>query len=558
MTQLKLWTLLPALFRLTVAEFGIAGQLFALQGGSDVNNAKLAWAAVNGASTYRVEQQQGTGGYQTVATVPGTTHDVYDLNAGSTHSFRITALSGNSQVDQSSVATLAPYTAQDTYSTHDNTQPSPTRLKSKLEANGVYYRYNYQTYSNGSFNRFVEQTSRNGYDFTGDKTVLTGVTLCAPANYSCKLEAITFLKHPSTNQFVMYAHYEKSQDYSLGWIAVAHKDPTAEAFTFDGAYRPLGHDSRDLNFFNDGNSAWIVTSTDTNTNNNIYSLTSNWTAVDKFLVQVNKGGHREAPAVAKNNGVYYLFTSRAAGWLPSQPQYISASNMAGPWSSPVNVGNTATFGSQSGGVSQLSSGQLAMNSNRWSSNWPTKGGQTRQLMLPVSEGSGGFISYHYYRTVQYSDDVATKGHGIYGVQTGRILSDGKPSSSSAGNANIASANDGTQNNPANVFVPSGVPFWYQIDLQKAHTISQVDLSTKLVQGSETFYKYNVTGSNDGRTFELLADQTNAVDVGFSAAFPTSTQQFRYIRINVESVVNNVNGQAANWAVGIHEVTVYGS
>lgn len=154
------------------------------------------------------------------------------------------------------------------------------------------------------------------------------------------MEAITFLKHPSTNQFVvcklvadtgalltryallqMYAHYEKSQDYSLGWIAVAHKDPTAEALTFDGAYRPLGHDSRDLNFFNDGNSAWIVTSTDTNTNNNIYSLTSNWTAVDKFLVQVNKGGHREAPAVAKNNGVYYLFTSRAAGWLPSQPQY---------------------------------------------------------------------------------------------------------------------------------------------------------------------------------------------------------------------------------------------
>lgn len=184
MTQLKLWTLLPALARLAAAEFGVAGQLFALQGGSNVNNAKLAWAAVSGASTYRVEQQQGTGGYQTVATVPGTMHDVYDLNAGSTHSFRVTALNGNSQVDQSSVATLAPYTAQDTYSTHDNTQPSPTRLKSKLEANGVYYRYNYQTYSNGSFNRFVEQTSSNGYDFTGDKTVLTGVTLCAPANYS--------------------------------------------------------------------------------------------------------------------------------------------------------------------------------------------------------------------------------------------------------------------------------------------------------------------------------------------------------------------------------------
>ncbi|KAF2210626.1 carbohydrate-binding module family 32 protein [Cercospora zeae-maydis SCOH1-5] len=564
MPQLKLWTLLSALVRLTAAEFGVAGQLFALQGSSDVNNAKLAWAAVNSASTYRVEQKTGTGEYSTAATVSGTAHDIYNLNAGSTYSFRITALNGNNQVDQSSIATLVPYTAQGTYSTHDNTQPSSTRLKSKLEANGVYYQYNYEAYSNGSFNRFVEQTSSNGYDFTGDKTVLTGATLCAPANYSCKLEAVTFLKNPSTNQFVMYAHYEKSQDYSLGWIAVAHKDPTADTLTFDGAYQPLGHDSRDLGFFNDGDAAWIVTSTDTNTNNNIYSLTSNWTAIDHFVVQVNQGGHREAPAVAKSNGLYYLFTSRAAGWLPSQPQYISASSMAGPWSSPVDVANTATFGSQSGGVSLLSSGQLEMNSNRWSSNWPTQGGPTRQLMLPISEcssapqGSEGFVSYHYYRTVKYSDDITATGQGIYGVQSGRILSNGRPSSSSAGDANISAANDGIQNDPANVFVPSSVPFWYQIDLQDSHAISQVDLTTKLVQGSETFYNYNVTGSADGQTFEVLADRSNAVDVGFSASFPTTTQRYRYIRINVESVINNINGHAASWAAGIHEVTVYGS
>ncbi|KAM3421627.1 hypothetical protein BST61_g2013 [Cercospora zeina] len=175
--------------------------------------------------------------------------------------------------------------------------------------------------------------------------------------------------------------------------------------------------------------------------------------------------------------------------------------------------------------------------------------------VPISEGSEGFISYHHYRTVQYSDDITVAGQGIYGVQSGRILSDGKPSSSNAGDADIGAANDGIPNDPANVFVPSGVPFWYQIDLQDSHAISQVDLTTKLVQGSETFYKYNVTGSADGQTFELLVHQSNAVDVGFSASFPTTTQQYRYIRINVEGVINNVNGQAASWAVGIHEVTL---
>lgn len=340
----------------------------------------------------------------------------------------------------------------------------------------------------------------------------------------------------------MYAHYERSQDYGLGWIAVAHKDPSANTLTFDGAYRPLGHDSRDMAFFNDGNSAWLVSSTDTNTNMNIYSLSSNWTVVDSLLVQVNKAAYREAPAVVKSNGFYYLFTSRAAGWLPSQPQYISAQAMGGPWSSPVDIGNTATFSSQSGGVNTLSSGQLEMNSDRWSNNWPTKGGANRQLMLPISEGSAGFASYHHYRTVQYSDNITTKGQGIYGVQSGRTLSDGKPGSSSAGSTNITVANDGIQNDPANVFVPSGVPFWYQIDLQNSHSISQVDLTTKLVQGSETFYKYNVTGSTDGQSFTLLADQTNAVNVGFSASYPTLTQKFRYVRINVQSVINNVNGE----------------
>lgn len=195
MARLTLLGFLPALANLVAAEFGLAGQLFSLQGGSAVNNAKLAWAGVSGASTYRVEQSTGNGGYQSAATVSGTTHDVYDLASGSTANFRITALNGNSQVDQSSVVSLVPFSPQGTYNTYDNTQVSETKLKSNLEANGVFYRYNYEAYSNGSFNRFVEQTSTNGYDFTGEKTVLTSITLCAPANYSgsCLTTCLNYL-----------------------------------------------------------------------------------------------------------------------------------------------------------------------------------------------------------------------------------------------------------------------------------------------------------------------------------------------------------------------------
>jgi hypothetical protein len=553
------FALLPALAHLVAAEFGLAGQLFQLSGAASVNNAKLAWATVSGASSYRVDQATGGGGYTAVGTIAGNTYDVYGLAMGSDYNFRVTALNGNSQVDQSSITTLTPFAPGGSYNTHDNTQVSDTRLKSTLLADNVYYRYNYETNSNGSFSRFVEQTSSNGYDFTGDKTVLDGVTLCAVANYSCKLERVKFRKNPTTGEFVMWAHFEKSQDYALGYVAVAHTKPGAASMTFEGAYRPGGADSRDMAFFADGNDAYLVTSTDTNTNMNIYALTANWTAVDSFLVQVNKGGFREAPAVVKSDNYYYIFTSRASGWLPSQPQYIAAKSMAGPWSAPANVGNTATFGTQSGEVNRLASGQFAMNSDRWSNNWPTKGGPTRQLMLPVSFSSGGgFAAYHFYQTVSYSDDITTAGQGVFGVQSGKIVSVGKPASSNAGDTNIALANDGIQTDPAGLFIPSGVPFTYTIDLQQAYSIAQVDLSTKMVQGSETYCKYQIQGSTDGQTFTVVVDNTNSIDVGFSAAFPPATPKYRYIRIDVSDVVNDVNNHAAAWAVGLNEVTVYGN
>lgn len=233
----------------------------------------------------------------------------------------------------------------------------------------------------------------------------------------------------------------------------------------------------------------IVGSTNTNTDMNIYSLTSNWTAVDQFVVQVSKGQHREAPSMIKSGGWYYMFTSRASGWLPSQAQYITSQSMSGPWSSGKNIANIATFAAQSGNVFPLASGQAMMTLDRWSANWPTKGGNNRQLLAPISfSAGGGFAAYHFYRTVQYSRDVTTAGQGVYGVQTGRILSVGKSSASNAGSENIALANDGVQDTPGQFFKPSKVPFWYQIDLGELRTISQVDLTTNMVQGSETFYR----------------------------------------------------------------------
>ena len=93
-------------------------------------------------------------------------------------------------------------------------------IKSRLRANGICYLYNYESASDRSFERFVEQTSRDGYKFSGNRTVLTREVLCASVDNKCKLERIQFLPNPSTGDFVMWAHFERSADYGLGQVAV--------------------------------------------------------------------------------------------------------------------------------------------------------------------------------------------------------------------------------------------------------------------------------------------------------------------------------------------------
>lgn len=372
--------------------------------------------------------------------------------------------------------------------------------------------------------------------------------------------------HPSSGLMIMWAHFERVGDYSFAQVANLYTFPGDEQLTWNGAYRPLGYQSRDLSFYNDGSEAYLISASNGNADMNIFKLTSNWTEIDTLLTTVNKGLYREAPSIIKPaSNKYFMFTSRTSGWLPSQPQYIIASSMAGPWSSPINTANTATYCSQSGGISGTSSGQYMMYSNRWSASWPTPGGPTRRLNLPLSVSpSKDFATFYFYPEVKYSWTLSTKGQGLYGIQSGRILSDGKKSQASDGldTTNLTLVNDSVQDEPSQYWIPGKVPFWYEVDLGQAYNITQVDLNTRLRQGSESFYTYNVTGSADGKTFSLLADQTNNKDPGFSVSFPgdngISSTGFRYIRIEVDGIYNNNNGNSATWTAGLHEVTVYGN
>ncbi|GME38663.1 putative f5 8 type c domain protein [Neofusicoccum parvum] len=536
-----------------VAEISVTSQLFQLAGGNAANNVKLSWTTADGATSYDILRKAGSGSYDRVATAPGNTYDIYDLGGAAT--FQVQAMNGASKVDSSADVAVTPAAAAaGSLDTYDNTVASSFRVKSDLVLDGTYYRYNYVTDSNG-FSHFSQQTSTDGYTFSGDTSVLTRAEVCASVSDGfCKLESIKWAQHPQTNEVVMWAHFENAKDYTLGQVAVAHGTP-GKGLTFGGAFRPAGDDSRDLTFFADDDGAgYIVSAIKTNTDLGLYALNAAWTNVTSKVATLQAGERREAPAMVHQGGFYYLFTSTAAGWYPSQGKFISAASLAGPWSASRNVGNVANFGAQSGQVEKVGDTYI-MAANRWAAQWAKPEASNRQIMLPIAFADG-LASYAFYETLRYSDDSGA----VVPVQNGRVLSVGKTATSSgaASGSDPAAAVDGTQSDPANLFTPSGVPFWLEIDLGQAHAVTQVDVTPKQVGGSETYLQYNITGSTDQKTYSELADESGNTAVGFRSSKIDGGAEARYIRVNVQKVINIQNGNEADWAVGLHEVLVYGN
>ncbi|KAJ5389818.1 glycosyl hydrolase [Penicillium cataractarum] len=542
------------------AQQGLVAEPFRLSNSPDVNNVKLSWNTANSnASTYQVQRKpNGSRSYSTIATVTGNTYDDYELPL-SKFTYRVSSAEGISNDVQ--VATFSPKAAD--YGTYDNTQVSSYLRKSDIQEHGLYYQYNYVENGTGIF-YIQEQSSKDGYEFTGGRTVMTSQTICASIdNDLCHLERVTFQQHPKTGEIVMWGHLENTLNYNLAQVACASGQPGG-AWTFHGTYRPLGYDSRDMTVFVDDDSehsAYLISAVGVNTNMTIMQLTSNWTAVDKLVNTVYIKQYREAPAMVKVDGIYYLFTSRAAGWYPSQPLYITTKSIASTWSDGRAPADPATYSSQSGGITTFGTSS-AMLSDRWGANWSPVDGANREYMLPISFSSDGegFAYYNFYQKTGYRQSSSSTGDqtGVFGIQSGKILSVGKPVTvNPAGGTSIADVNDGVYDDSAAYFVPSGYPFTLTVDLGESSNITQVDLTTRMIQGSETYYQFTVLGSTDGINYETIGDASKNTQVGYIPVFISDPESYRYIQVNVTHIINTHNGNEATYFGGIIEYTVYG-
>ena len=153
------------------------------------------------------------------------------------------------------------------------------------------------------------------------------------------LERPKVVYNSKTGKFVMWAHVE-SADYGKATAGVAVSDSPTGVFTYLGSFRPNNAMSRDQTIFvDDDGKAYQFAASENNQTLYINELTEDYLRPTGRFTRNFVGQSREAPAVFKKDGKYYMITSGCTGWDPNTAELAVADSIMGVW---TMVGNPCT------------------------------------------------------------------------------------------------------------------------------------------------------------------------------------------------------------------------
>jgi hypothetical protein len=225
-----------------------------------------------------------------------------------------------------------------------------------------------------------------------------GVVLSATtSNPESDLDTSNVIERPKviynqkTKQFVLWMHIDH-QDYSYAHAGVAVSDKPTGPYRYLGSVKPNGHDSRDMTVFKDDDgTAYLIHSSESNNTMHINQLSPDYLSVTDQYIRILEGKRREAPAMFKYAGKYYLVTSDCTGWSPNPAAYAVSDSPLGEWKQQENpcVGPDAetTFSSQSTYVLPLdpAHGRFLFMADRWNK---TNLEDSRYVWLPMTVKPG--------------------------------------------------------------------------------------------------------------------------------------------------------------------------
>ncbi|GLT68780.1 hypothetical protein SLA2020_409820 [Shorea laevis] len=206
------------------------------------------------------------------------------------------------------------------------------------------------------------------------------------------LERPKVIYNNKTGKYVMWMHIDDT-NYTKASVGIAISDYPTGPFDYLHSKRPHGFDSRDMTIFKDDDGvAYLIYSSMDNSELHIGPLTEDYLGVTSIMRRILVGQHREAPALFKYQGTYYMITSGCTGWSPNEALAHAAESIMGPWETlgnPCIGGNKmfklATFFAQSTYVIPLPGipGSFIFMADRWN---PADLRNSRYVWLPLIVG----------------------------------------------------------------------------------------------------------------------------------------------------------------------------
>lgn len=337
----------------------------------------------------------------------------------------------------------------------------------------------------------------------------------------------------------------------------------------------FGYGSRDLTVYAEGDTAYLISAED-HEKMRIHELNNTFDDVKAGGVSYNlfEGEKREAPALVKVDNVYYIITSSQSGWYPNQAKYAYTTDISDPngWSELKLIGNNSTFYSQPTNIMTIQ----GKNGNSYvymGDRWNSKSlGSSNYVWLPLTINNSDHTMDMTYcpgwklnvatgSIVMPETQLVSENKKVY-AEAGKTVTPGKNDTYEAFELKPEYANDGKYdmdsfwNTATNRYYgQTKVPYTWTVDLGKVCDLSRVDISFATCNGSESYYAYNLKGSNDNVNWTTIADRTDNKQVAFTS--DAVSGKYRYVQVEVTSVINDHNGNStASWANGLIEVQVF--
>jgi hypothetical protein len=537
------------------SSWAATANLFRLDGQSTVNNAKISWPLIGGADYYEVYR-----GNALVNRVYGDTVDEYGLGQDQDFAYTVKAIKGGVAIASSVTNTVHTFAydpsaitkKKNNYTGADSLGTGNTY---GVKLGNTWYHYVYRSVKDAG----TSIVTTSVYELTGTDGRTYGNDRLLGSFEDMRVEGAGYSLNPATGKIVFSAHEEASGGYTRAAIFIASVTPGGADFASTFRGRPFDKDSRDMvTFIDDDGTAYILFATRNNSDIAILKLNASWEEPVEIVNTVFIGKHKESPAVVKYEGSYYFFGSTANGWYPSQGEYASAKSLDGEWTPLRPIGNGSSFATQANGVGKWTGTggrvSFAQNGFHWGAQYAADykdpmGTYARLFPMVFHDGVATADWFH-----QLDLDPV---HGMIPVQAGQYLSLGKKVTDSQG-LDATAATDGADLATSPRVQHSSASYNLVIDLEQSSRLSEINLTTRVVAGSDAVYRYRLEGSADNESWTLLADGSANNVVGFVTNPIADDGLYRYVRLTVNGIINVHTGQGATWADGIIELAVFGT